>query len=365
MPPAGSGSGVRRPIFTFAVPGLRTYFTSKRAGLNGDVTSALADFIAASRQSLDCAIYDLRDVEVLAALRRVMRRGCRVRIAFDAGDDPPPKPGADPKPGGTEGALDEFGLLANSRKIRRTSKTYLHHKFIVRDGRSVWTGTGNFTPGAFQLQDNNWVVVRSPQLARRYEAAFGLIWAQPAQAAAAAAPRHRRIDDVPGAWIWPFFEPSAGLRVRNAITRALARATKVRMMAFELSDPEIIDALRRFARPDADIRGIYDINGMKDALEWVRSPDPERYWWYGTGDPRFVGVPSHPFGTLPGGLNDFHHLKTFILDDRTVITGSYNFSVSAQTNGEDVLFIDSPAMAGAYRRYFRRLFAHYTASGGG
>jgi len=355
---------MRQLLYTFAVPGIRIFFTSKRAGLTGDVTSRLVDFVAATQRSIDCAIYDLRDLEVLAALRRKMREGCRVRVAFDAGEPEKLKPGADPKPNGTEAALDEFGLLQHSRKIRRTSKTYLHHKFLIRDRKSIWTGTGNFTTGALQLQDNNWIVVHSQQLARRYGQAFDLIWAEPTQALALPiALSRRRIGDVPGAWLWPFFEPTAGTKVENAIASALGRATKVRMMAFELSDPEIGEALTRFADPGADIRGIFDVNGMKDALAFVKSPDPRLYWWY-LGDQRFVGVRSHPFMTLPGGLNDFHHLKTFILDDHTVITGSYNFSTSAETNNEDVLFIRSPAVAGAYRRYFRRLFVHYSTSGG-
>ena len=82
------------------------------------------------------------------------------------------------------------------------------------------------------------------------------------------------------------------------------------------------------------------------------------YWWY-QGDVRFVGVKSHPFNTLPGGVNDFHHFKTIILDDRLVITGTYNFSEHAETNGEDLFFIRSRRVAGAYTRCFRRMFKYY------
>ena len=353
-----------RPVAGVTLPGVSVIFLSKRAGVESDVTTRLVRFVTAARTSLDCAIYDFRQVEVLAAMRAALRRGCRLRIAFDAGEYTSKKKGADPKPNETEQALDEFGLLDHARKIRRTSNAYLHNKFIVRDGAAIWTGTGNFTAGAFELQDNNFIVVRSRAVAERYAVAFDLIWAEPTRALKIpVAAFGRRIDVVGGAWIWPFFEPTDGGRIETAIAHALSLATKVRIAAFEISALEINTALKRFADPAADIRGIYDVNGMKGALARVKAPDPELYWWY-MGDKRFAGVKSHPFNVLPGGLNDFHHNKTIILDDHTVITGSYNFSEHAKTNGEDILFIRSRPIAAAYRRYFRRMYAHYTASDG-
>jgi len=52
------------------------------------------------------------------------------------------------------------------------------------------------------------------------------------------------------------------------------------------------------------------------------------------------------------------HNKVLVIDD-TVITGSYNFSRSAQFNAENILFIDSPALAELYRRYIDHLIEKY------
>ena len=41
----------------------------------------------------------------------------------------------------------------------------MHDKFIVRDGASVWTGSGNFTRGGLLLQDNNYLTIHSPATA--------------------------------------------------------------------------------------------------------------------------------------------------------------------------------------------------------
>jgi len=339
-------------------------FRSARCRVDGCPGPRLVRFIQAATSSIDCSIYDFRYVHALAAMRAAVRRGCRVRIAFDAGTQAATPQGADPKPPTTVDALREHGLLQYARSIRRTSNSYLHHKFMIRDGSAVWTGTGNFTEGAFALQDNNFLIARSVLLARRYQEDFNVVWSMPTsdplvpQALSAA-----RMADSRGILVRPFFEPKAGLRIEDAIARALTRASKVRVMAFEMSDPVIMTALERFAGAEADIRGIYDINGMKGAVARVKPLDPKLYWWY-LGDARFVGVKSHPFGVLNNGLNDFHHNKTMILDDHLVITGSYNFSKHAETNNEDMLFIRSRAVAAAYTRYFRRMFQHYVASGG-
>jgi phosphatidylserine/phosphatidylglycerophosphate/cardiolipin synthase-like enzyme len=52
------------------------------------------------------------------------------------------------------------------------------------------------------------------------------------------------------------------------------------------------------------------------------------------------------------------HNKVIVVDD-TVITGSYNYSVSAEQNAENILFIESPALASVYRAYIATLLQRY------
>jgi phosphatidylserine/phosphatidylglycerophosphate/cardiolipin synthase-like enzyme len=352
-------------VATCAVSGIRAFFLSRRAGIDADPATRLVRFIQRAYYSIDIAIYDFRHVEVLAAVRSAVRRGCHLRIVYDAGEPPHAGSGADPKPSGMVKALTQFGLMKYARAVHRTSTSYMHHKFIVRDGEAVWTGTGNFTAGAFELQDNNFVVIRSHDLATRYLAVFDRIWATPAQMARI--PRGiggNFITDISGAWVRPYFEPVAKGQVELFIARILRGANKVRLMAFEMSDPDILHAFARFSPSAANVRGIFDVNGMKGAVSRIKHLDPAIYWWY-NGDARFVGVKSHPFNALPNGLNDFHHNKTFIVDDRIVITGSYNFSEHAESNYEDLLCIRSRRLAAGYARYFRAMFRHYQASAGG
>jgi phosphatidylserine/phosphatidylglycerophosphate/cardiolipin synthase-like enzyme len=63
-------------------------------------------------------------------------------------------------------------------------------------------------------------------------------------------------------------------------------------------------------------------------------------------------------------LDDRHawaHDKVMILDGETVITGSYNWTVAAETdNGENLLVIRDPRLAGVYTENWRR-HAHHSA----
>lgn len=65
---------------------------------------------------------------------------------------------------------------------------------------------------------------------------------------------------------------------------------------------------------------------------------------------------------IPTYIDSVHagaHDKVMIIDQETVITGSFNFSKSAETqNSENVLIIRSTELAGMYRENWKRHRAH-------
>jgi phosphatidylserine/phosphatidylglycerophosphate/cardiolipin synthase-like enzyme len=51
------------------------------------------------------------------------------------------------------------------------------------------------------------------------------------------------------------------------------------------------------------------------------------------------------------------HHKVMIIDDRIILTGSYNFSANAENlNDENLLVIHDPGIASAYLDEFARVF---------
>jgi len=69
-----------------------------------------------------------------------------------------------------------------------------------------------------------------------------------------------------------------------------------------------------------------------------------------------VGKNSTPY--TPTSTHDFMRNKVLVIDD-TVITGSYNFSRSAEFNAENILFINSAPLAETYGRYIDHLVQKY------
>ena len=334
--------------------GVRAYFQSRRTGLDGDVIERLVAFIGDTQESLDCAIYDLRHPRVLETLAQVAARGKRLRIVYDGAAERTGGLSGDPRPGGTQQAIEGAGLGRHATAIHERSRHLMHDKFLVRDGQAVWTGSANFTAGGLEQQDNNCLAIASPELAAAYAAAFESMLSAD----------HSHIDGKPvsatavqvgGARILPAFAPQAGEGIETAIIQALRGAKKVRVLAFLISDPGILVALAPYAQDHAfDIQGVYDPHGMQDVLRYTRQ-GRERFWFL--HDPRFVAAPSHPFH--PTGEQDFMHNKVFIIDDRLVITGSYNFSENAEANDENLLAIESEALAAEYTAYFDRLATAY------
>ena len=126
----------------------------------------MAEFIGAARRSLDLAQYDFnlgpetREV-VGAALREAAARGVAVRILYNV-DHPNPIP-VPPPPEPDVELISSLGVA--SRAIAGVPDL-MHHKFVVRDGESVWTGSMNWTDDSWSRQENVIVTVDSPEIGR-------------------------------------------------------------------------------------------------------------------------------------------------------------------------------------------------------
>src|SRR6266571_4609223 len=98
-------------IAVFSEPGLDVYFQSARARVDGNATAHLVQFIQSAKKTLDCAIYDLKDHDVVSALQGVANK-VTLHIAYDGGKQKEVKggPSLDPQPKGTAQILEDSGL---------------------------------------------------------------------------------------------------------------------------------------------------------------------------------------------------------------------------------------------------------------
>ena len=134
-------------------------------------------FFAAAKQTLEIAIYDFNlppdlDEIVCGALDAARRSAAsRVRLAYNldhAKDVPvPPPPITDP---------DALEAMPFPTAAIPGVPDLMHHKYVVRDGASVWTGSTNWTADSWTREENVIVTVDSPALAARYLEDFEQLW---------------------------------------------------------------------------------------------------------------------------------------------------------------------------------------------
>jgi len=119
-----------------------------------------------------------------------------------------------------------------------------------------------------------------------------------------------------------------------------AAKSELLVQAYTFTSAQIIEAIAR-----AKERGV-DVNVILDRVN-----EQNRY----TGATYLL---NHGIDPLIDDRVAIAHNKIIVIDDRNVITGSFNFTIAARRNAENVLFvIDDPAVAAAYTDNWRRAAA--------
>jgi phosphatidylserine/phosphatidylglycerophosphate/cardiolipin synthase-like enzyme len=311
-----------------------------------DMAKRVASFLGEARESLDMALYDVRlpgepgDV-VADALRAANERGVRVRIAYNA-DHPeriffPPPPQTRPE-------------LLNAMPFPSCGipgiPDLMHHKYVVRDGESIWTGSMNWTDDSFSIQENVLATVRSPEVARAFAANFEELWSTGiVEQSGFVQPRTLDVDGVPmRAWFTPGFGEPLSHRIAKHIGRAKRR---VRIASPVITTAPVLATLAQLvAEGKLDVAGCVDgpqVGGV--IYQWRRNGNVS--WKLPLLEQvmrgAFSGKPSTPWEP-EGTPHDFMHAKVTVADD-AVFLGSFNLSRSGELNAENVLELHDPALA--------------------
>jgi phosphatidylserine/phosphatidylglycerophosphate/cardiolipin synthase-like enzyme len=327
----------------------------------------LAAFLRGAQKTLDFAIYDMRfgdplKNQLLAVLRERAAAGVLIRICYDG--DKPLTPdlaaGQDPAPPGTGALVQSLGFPWR----RIGGMKLMHHKFIVRDTASVWTGSLNMTDDAFTLMENNVVQIDSPLLASSYAEDFEELWEKQnfeGTGDIKTAPVALCFADQ-SASVRVMFSPGTGLAIDEEVAKRVRQARRrVRICSLLINSGTLIAALGDVLREDrVKVDGIYDRTQMIDVYrQWQEVPQ-NRWKIPALQDvinrAGLVGKNSTPYSLT--GRHDYMHNKILVIDD-TVVTGSYNFSRSAQFNAENILFLESAALAERYSVYIDHLLQKY------
>ncbi len=317
-----AGYGVRGSWFEL-------YFTNPASPLSpqgtGGVDGPIVEAIDAARLSVDVAAYSLSLNSVRNALLRAHDRGATVRVVMESSN----MDRSDPQ------ILIEAGVPV----IGDNRDGLMHDKFIIIDKSETWLGSMNFTDGGAYEDNNNLIRIRSTKIAENYLKEFEEMFSENRFGEDVAPETPNPTIMIDETRIDTYFSPDDG--VLSALVPVLASAEEsIYFLAYSFTSNQLGELVRQKAAANVTIAGVMDD-------EQVRSNQ---------------GTEFDPFRQANldvriDGIDGLMHHKVFIVDEKIVVMGSYNFSQNAEErNDENILIIYDPVIAEQFLFEFQRVY---------
>jgi phosphatidylserine/phosphatidylglycerophosphate/cardiolipin synthase-like enzyme len=223
----------------------------------------------------------------------------------------------------------------------------MHHKYVVRDADSVWTGSMNWTTDSWTLQENVVLTVAgAPELAAEYAQNFEELWTKrDVDASGHQDPRRLEVDERS---VRAWFTPGHGEELSHRIGQAIGCARRrVRIASPVITAGAVLGTLAEVtAERRVDLRGVVDRTQMEQVVHQWRT-NGHSAWKVPImaavlANADFKGKPSTKY--TPETPHDFMHAKVTVADD-TVFAGSFNLSRSGEENAENVVEVQDPELA--------------------
>ncbi len=279
----------------------------------------LLGFLVQARVSIHCAFYNLN----LDAVRKKLEQkaeeessAVEVQLVFDDSSS-------------QQVSSSAFATRSDD------SSALMHNKFCVVDGKKVLTGSMNPTAADAQKNFNNLLIIDAPLLAQNYEEEFQELWQGEFHGGEKTLNSHLRIGDVA---LENYFCPEDNCAAR--VLEELQKAERsIYFMVFSFTHQGIAHELLLQRQEMVQIQGIMD---QQQAAQ-QHSVFPLLQY-------QGVDVLKEDF---PVSL---HH-KVFIVDEKTVITSSFNPTKSGDSrNDENLLIIHDSEIAHLFLAEFHGLW---------
>jgi phosphatidylserine/phosphatidylglycerophosphate/cardiolipin synthase-like enzyme len=306
------------------------YFTQPESpsssSLRGGPDRDLAEAIRAARASVEIAAQQLNLWSLRDALIGAHRRGVQVRMVVESDylDEP---------------EVQEI-IRAGITVLGDRREGLMHNKFVIIDRQEVWTGSMNYTINGAYRNNNNLVRIRSSELAGNYLNEFEEMFENdlfgPGSPANTPQPAIR-LDGV--TLLEVYFSPDDGTAGR-LVELIQGAQESIYFLAYSFTADELAAALIERHQAGLDVAGVFEESQYKSNTG-TEFENLKR-----------AGIEAR----LDGNRYNMHH-KVFIIDQSIVVTGSYNFSRSAEErNDENTLIIHNTRMAEAFMNEFNSIF---------
>lgn len=304
---------------------IRVWFSDPLAKTtSGGPDSDLIAGINRAQKSVDMAIYNLTLPGIRDALLTARKRGVQVRLVMESE--------------AMDKAIPRSIQAAGIPIVGDQHEGLMHNKFTIIDGEEVWTGSMNYTATSFYSDFNNLVRIRSAKIVSDYEANFEEMFT--ARKFGPDKQPNTPYPDVTvdGKPVEVYFSPDDGV-AKNVLAELKQAQDSIDVLAYSFTRNDFADVIAAKVKSGVKFHGVFDADqaGSNIGGEY----DFFRKSGYAV---RLDGI--------PGLLHD----KVMIIDRQVVITGSYNFTATAEkTNDENLVIIHDPVIAAQYLQHFNQV----------
>lgn len=268
----------------------------------------LYEFLDNANSSIHCALFEL-ELESLKEVMDEKSSSIDVKLVVD------------------KNYQDEVSELEFVRFDNNNQLT--HNKFCIVDGKRVFTGSFNPTRRGSYFNNNNMLLIDSLMLSSNYEAEFDELWG-------GVFGDGERVENPKlvfnGFRVENYFCPddSCAARVVDEIRKA---EHNVYFMTFSFTHPKIGTMLALKMDDGIIVKGVYEKRNLKGST---------------------YGLLSYQGANVKGDDNPYNlHHKVFIIDNKTVVTGSFNPTKAGDNrNDENLLIIEDSSIAAMFLKEF-------------
>lgn len=308
----------------------QVYFTAPTGNSNpatyvGGIDVQNAAAINAVQRTLDIAAFEWNLQSLTDAVIAAKKRGVQVRMVVD--DEHTIRDG--------ESTIKQL-IDAGIPVVGDQRSALMHDKFMIMDSTSVWTGSWNYTINDTYRNNNNAIVMRSQKLVQDYQTEFNEMFVDKKFGPTSPSNTPNVSFTQDGTPIQVYYASEDPVLPALISTINSAKRT-LRFMNFSFTDFDTANAIINRAGVGVGVQGIFETTGSQTDASELKTLF-------------CAGISARQ----DGNKYILHH-KVFIIDNTTVVTGSFNISANAtKSNDENLVIISDPDLAAQYIAEFDR-----------
>jgi len=276
-----------------------------------DCEQALVSFLDSAGQSIHCALYDIGLKSVQQTLLEKSKT-MEVKVVTD----------------------DEYLKKFNYPFVKADSYGLMHNKFCIIDGIKVSTGSMNPTDNDAHKNNNNLLLIASSVMAQNYEDEFSELWDGRFKGGEKVRHPELVLSNIP---VRNYFCPddSCAYHVKEELKKA---QESIHFMTFSFTNEGIANILLLKNVDGVSVRGVMETTQVSKYSQFER-------------------LKNNGIDVVKDQNKKNMHHKVFIIDSKTVVTGSFNPTANGdQRNDENIIIIEDETIARLFLEEFERVY---------